>query len=48
MPKHSFAPILGQIDRFVIDSELLENRLGDPTAREVLVLITPQGMKLIE
>lgn len=48
MPKHSFAPILGQIDRFVIDSELLENRLGDPTAREVLVHITPQGMELIE
>jgi hypothetical protein len=48
MPKHSFAPILGQIDRFVLDSKLLENRLGDPTSREILVHIPPKGMDLIE
>ncbi len=48
MPKHSFAPILGQIDRFILDSKHLENRLGDPTAREILVHITPKGIDLIE
>ena len=48
MPKHSFAPILGQIDRFILDSKHLENRLGDPTAREILVHITPKGVDLIE
>jgi len=48
MPKHSFAPILGQIDRFVLDSKLLENRLGDPTSREILVHISPKGVELMQ
>jgi len=48
MPKHSFAPILGRIDRFVIDSNLLNNRLGDPTSREIIVHNTPEGIDLIE
>ena len=47
MPKHSFAPVLGQIDRYVLDSKLLENRLGDPTSREILVHIAPEGVDLI-
>ena len=48
MPKHSFAPILGRIDRFVVDSALLENCLGDPTSREVIVHIAPKGLGLLE
>ena len=48
MPKHSFAPILGKINRFVLDSKLLENRLGDPTSREIIVHNTPEGIDLIE
>ena len=47
MPKHSFAPILGKINRFVLDSKLLENRLGDPTSREIMVHIPPKGLDLI-
>lgn len=47
MPKHSFAPILGKINRFVLDSKLLENRLGDPTLREIMVHIPPKGLDLI-
>ena len=43
MVSHSFAPIRGRIDRFSFDSPALENRLGDPTEREVLVVITPQA-----
>ena len=48
MPKHSFDPILGRIDRFVLDSNLLENRLGDPTSREILVHIPPKGIDMID
>ena len=48
MPKHSFAPILGQIGRFILDSNNLENRLGDPTSREVLIHISPKGVELIK
>ena len=48
MPKHSFDPILGRIDRFVLDSKLLENRLGDPTSREILVHIPPKGVDMID
>jgi len=47
MPEHSFAPIEGSIERLVIDSNLLKNRLGDPTVREVLVHIPKQGLDLI-
>ena len=41
MPAHSFDPIRGIFERFTIDSSLLENRLGDPTEREILVHIPP-------
>ena len=41
MPAHSFEPIRGIFERFTIDSSLLENRLGDPTEREILVHIPP-------
>ena len=48
MPEHSFAPIEGSIERLTIDSDLLNNRLGDPTKREVMVHIPRQGLELIE
>ena len=47
MPEHSFAPIQGRIERLVVDSNLLKNRLGDPTKREVIVHIPKQGLELI-
>ena len=47
MPEHSFAPIEGRIERLVVDSNLLNNRLGDPTNREVIVHIPKQGLELI-
>ena len=47
MPEHSFAPIEGRIERLVVDSNLLKNRLGDPTKREVIVHIPKQGLELI-
>lgn len=48
MPAHSFAPITGTIERIVIDSALLENRLGDPTEREVIIHIPIQGKEMIQ
>jgi len=47
MPEHNFAPIEGSIERLVVDSNLLNNRLGDPTKREVIVHIPKQGLDLI-
>ena len=47
MPRHNFAPITGKFTRFSFDSALLENRLGDPTERDVLVHITKEGLDLI-
>ena len=48
MPKHAFTPVSGQIRRWVFDSPHLENRLGDPTLREVLTHIAPEGVAAIE
>ena len=48
MPKHAFAPVEGRIERWVLDSPLLENRLGDPTEREILTHISPEGTALME
>ena len=47
MPEHSFAPIKGTLERFIINSDLLNNRLGDPTEREVIVHIPKQGLDSI-
>ena len=47
MPRHNFAPITGKFTRFSFDSALLENKLGDPTERDVLVHITKEGLDLI-
>jgi len=44
MPVHNYAPIEGRLERFSFSSDNLENQLGDPTLREVLVHI-PQGLK---
>ncbi len=43
MPEHNFTPLSGRMERFSVDSELLQNRLGDPTLREVLVHIPQQA-----
>ena len=48
MPKHVFTPIKGRIERWVLDSKLLSNRLGDPTEREILTHIAPEGLDMIE
>ena len=48
MPKHAFAPTNGRFQRWVIDSSLLENRLGDPTEREILTHISPEGIEMME
>ena len=48
MPKHAFAPTNGRFQRWVIDSSLLENRLGDPTEREILTHISPEGVEMME
>lgn len=48
MPKHAFAPMKGKINRWSFDSKLLENRLGDPTEREVLVHIAPEGQAILD
>ena len=48
MPEHSFAPITGSIERIVVDSDLLRNRLGDPTEREVIIHIPKQGLEMIQ
>jgi enterochelin esterase-like enzyme len=41
MPAHSFEPIRGIIERFCFSSEHLENQIGDPIEREVMVHIPP-------
>lgn len=43
MPEHNFTPLSGRMERFSLDSELLQNRLGDPTQREILVHIPQQA-----
>ena len=48
MPEHRFTPVRGRIDRWSFESELLTNRLGDPTEREILVHIAPEGISHIE
>ena len=48
MPKHQFTPVRGRIERWSFESELLENRLGDPTEREVLVHLAPEGIEILE
>ena len=48
MPEHSFSPIEGSLERFAIDSDLLTNRLGDPTVREVIVHIPKLGLNMID
>ena len=45
MPDHAFTPTFGLLDRWSLDSPLLANRLGDPTEREVLVHIAPEGVE---
>ena len=45
MPEHNFTPLSGVLERFTIKSETLENRIGDPTEREVLVHIPKQGFE---
>ena len=44
MPAHSFEPIRGTIERFSFSSANLENRIGDPVEREVMVHISPGGV----
>ncbi len=41
MPEHSFEPIRGSFERFSFTSENLDNSLGDPKEREVVVHIPP-------
>ncbi|MBT5284533.1 MAG: hypothetical protein HOL29_01020, partial [Euryarchaeota archaeon] len=48
MPEHRFTPVRGRIDRWSFESELLTNRLGDPTEREILVHIAPEGIRHLE
>jgi hypothetical protein len=48
MPDHAFTPTLGLFDRWSFDSPLLANRLGDPTEREVLVHIPPEGVEAMD
>tara|TARA_B100001094_G_scaffold233218_1_gene228116 strand:- start:2384 stop:3346 length:963 start_codon:yes stop_codon:yes gene_type:complete len=43
MPAHSFEPIRGILERFTFSSPNLENQLGDPIEREVMVHIPPNG-----
>ena len=47
MPDHAFAPTRGLLERWCVDSEVLANRLGDPTEREVLVHIPPEGLAAV-
>ena len=44
MPAHSFEPIRGTIERFSFSSANLENQIGDPIEREVMVHIPPGGV----
>ncbi len=48
MPAHQFTPVRGRIERWSFESKLLENRLGDPVEREVLVHIAPEGLGILE
>jgi enterochelin esterase-like enzyme len=48
MPDHAFAPTRGLLERWSFDSSHLANRLGDPTEREVLVHIPPEGVHAID
>ena len=48
MPGHNFTPLSGRMERFSVDSELLQNRLGDPTLREILVHIPQQADSAME
>ena len=43
MPAHSFEPIRGIFERFSFHSSNLENQLGDPLEREVVVHIPPNS-----
>ena len=43
MPAHSFEPIRGIFERFSFSSPNLNNQLGDPIEREVLVHIPPNS-----
>ena len=43
MPAHSFEPIRGKIERFSFSSPNLENQIGDPLEREVMVHIPPNA-----
>ena len=43
MPAHSFEPIRGNFERFSFTSPSLNNQLGDPIEREVLVHIPPNS-----
>ncbi|MBT5184896.1 MAG: enterochelin esterase [Euryarchaeota archaeon] len=43
MPAHSFEPIRGKIERFSFSSLNLENQIGDPLEREVMVHIPPNA-----
>jgi len=43
MPEHSFEPIRGTLERFTFSSINLENELGDPVEREVVVHIPPNA-----
>ena len=43
MPAHSFEPIRGNFERFSFSSSNLNNQLGDPIEREVLVHIPPNS-----
>ena len=48
MPEHNFTPLTGKLDRMIIDSPLIENKLGDPTTREVIIHIPQQGLAMID
>ena len=48
MPAHNFEPIRGKCDRHIITSDLLANRLGDPSEREVIVHLSPQAQQALE
>lgn len=48
MPEHQFTPVRGRIDRWSFDSELIANRLGDPTEREIMVHLTPEGIQQLD
>ena len=48
MPKHSFAPIRGTVDRFSFSSTRLNNQLGDPNEREIMVHWTTEGQQRLD